>query len=209
MVDSRNHDGAGAALIAVVLIVLLVFAVSLYFGVMSFSATRRVLAAREQVALEQAESAKAAQRAVEGQADRDQEFADDATASSGAIADGEVRQVLQQQLDAWNAGDIEGFMQHYWKSDDVTFSSGGAMTRGWDATLEGYKQHYPSPEEMGQTTFDNLHISLLAPGAALVLGDWQLTRELDVIGGSFSLVLRRIDGRWVIVHDHTSRSPTP
>jgi hypothetical protein len=26
----------------------------------------------------------------------------------------------------------------------------------------------------------------------------------DAVGGTFTLIWRRIDGRWVIVHDHTS-----
>ena len=28
--------------------------------------------------------------------------------------------------------------------------------------------------------------------------------ESEPVGGNFTLVLRKIDGRWMIVHDHTS-----
>src|SRR5262245_32515366 len=42
-----------------------------------------------------------------------------------------VKAVLNAQEDAWNRGDVDAFMQHYWKSDDLTFSSGGQTTRGW------------------------------------------------------------------------------
>jgi ketosteroid isomerase-like protein len=30
--------------------------------------------------------------------------------------------------------------------------------------------------------------------------------ESEPASGNFSLVFRKIDGRWVIVHDHTSRA---
>jgi hypothetical protein len=62
---------------------------------------------------------------------------------------------------------------------------------------------------MGQLRFSQLEITLLGDAAALVLGRWQLTRPTSPVGGNFSLVLRRIDGRWLIIHDHTSRAQTP
>ena len=110
------------------------------------------------------------------------------------------------QADAWNRGDIDGFMEHYWKSDKLTFSSGGKTTRGWSSTKENYRRRYPTPERMGKVTFNELDITSLGDSAALVLGRWKLDRKQEPIGGNFSLVFRRLDGRWVIVHDHTSRA---
>jgi len=116
-----------------------------------------------------------------------------------------IEAVLTQQAEAWNKGDIAVFMEHYWKSDELTFSSGGQTTRGWQATKDNYIKRYPTREQMGRLTFTQLEIMPLENTAALVLGRWQLARESPV-GGNFSLVLRRIDGRWLIIHDHTSRS---
>ncbi|MCA9264926.1 MAG: nuclear transport factor 2 family protein [Planctomycetales bacterium] len=118
-----------------------------------------------------------------------------------------IHQVLNQQVLAWNGGDIEAFMEPYWRSDDLTFSSGGTTTRGWQATLDGYKQRYPTADDMGQLRFDGLEIQQLADNAALVRGDWHLDRSSGPIGGNFSLVFQRFDGQWFIVHDHTSRRP--
>jgi beta-aspartyl-peptidase (threonine type) len=118
-----------------------------------------------------------------------------------------IQAVLTQQADAWNKGDIAAFMEHYWKSDELTFSSGGQTTRGWQATKDNYLKRYPTREQMGQLTFSQLEITPLEPAAALVLGRWQLARESPV-GGNFTLVLRKLDGRWLIVHDHTSRTET-
>lgn len=124
---------------------------------------------------------------------------------------GAIEAVIRAQQEAWNGGDVAAFMEHYWKSDDLTFSSGGKTTRGWQATLAGYRERYPTREKMGRLTLNGLEITplgdraALEDSAALVLGRWKLDRESEPVGGNFTLVLRKIDGRWVIVHDHTSR----
>lgn len=126
-------------------------------------------------------------------------------ASQGGPASGnQIRLVLQRQAESWNAGDIEAFMEPYWRSPHLTFSSGGKVTRGWQATLDSYRKRYPTREAMGHLTFGDLEVTELGRGAALVLGRWHLQRE-EPVGGAFSLVLRREGSRWVIVHDHTSR----
>jgi beta-aspartyl-peptidase (threonine type) len=100
-------------------------------------------------------------------------------------------------------------MEHYWKSDELTFSAGGQTTRGWQNTLERYRQRYPTVEKMGRLTFDHLEVQPLDETAALVLGQWRLAREDDALDGNFSLIVRKLDGRWLIVHDHTSRAEKP
>ena len=111
--------------------------------------------------------------------------------------------MLEQQAQAWNAGDIDAFMAPYWHSPDLTFSSGGKVTRGWQATLDRYHQRYPTREAMGRLTFSDIEVTQPGPNVALVLGRWRLERA-EPIGGGFSLVLRKDGGHWVIIHDHTS-----
>lgn len=115
-----------------------------------------------------------------------------------------ITALLDRQQAAWNRGDIEGFMSDYWQSPDLTFSSGGKITRGFQGTLDRYRQRYPTAERMGKTTFSDLEIRTLDDGTALVLGRWSLEREGEQKGGNFSLVLRQIEGHWKIIHDHTS-----
>lgn len=117
-----------------------------------------------------------------------------------------IRAVLRDQSDAWNAGDVERFMEYYWKSDRLTFSSGGIVTRGWAETLANYRRRYPTPERMGTVRFDAIEVFPLGADAAMVLGEWHLEREPDALHGNFTLVFRKIDGRWLIIHDHTSRA---
>jgi ketosteroid isomerase-like protein len=115
-----------------------------------------------------------------------------------------IKQLLVEQVNCWNSKDLRGFMQGYWNSDELTFSSGGRTTRGWKATLERYQKRY-SPQVMGTLTFSDLEPQVLSSTVALVLGRWHLKKENnDDVHGNFTIVLRKIDGRWQIIHDHSS-----
>ena len=115
-----------------------------------------------------------------------------------------LTKIMKTQSAAWNKGDIDGFMQAYWKSEKLSFSAGGQTTRGWVATRDRYKKKYATKEKMGQLTFSDLEITLLSKDAALVLGRWKLVRKADAPSGNFSLVFRKLGDEWVIIHDHSS-----
>lgn len=95
-------------------------------------------------------------------------------------------------------------MQGYWKSDSLMFIGTRSVTFGWQPTLERYKKGYPSAEAMGNLTFTILSLQILSPESAYVIGKWRLTRTEDEIGGHFTLLWKKIDGKWLIVADHTS-----
>jgi beta-aspartyl-peptidase (threonine type) len=118
----------------------------------------------------------------------------------------EITALIKQQANDWNSGNIDAFMEVYWKSDQLTFSSSGEVTRGYHATLNRYKARYPTPQEMGTLTFTDLEFLPLSSAAMQVLGVWNLERD-QPIGGRFTLVFRRFPEGWRIVHDHTSKSP--
>jgi beta-aspartyl-peptidase (threonine type) len=111
--------------------------------------------------------------------------------------------ILATQQMAWNRGDIPRFMDAYWKDASLTFSSGGVTTRGWQSTLDRYQSKYPDRATMGSLTFESLESVQLDTHAALTLGVWKLDRDKPA-QGNFSLVWKRIDGTWKIVHDHSS-----
>ena len=115
-----------------------------------------------------------------------------------------VRAVLEAQRDAWNRGDIEGYMDGYARSTDTVFVSGDNVMRGWQSVLERYKKSYNSRERMGVLTFADLEITPLGKDAAVVLGRWHLRRANDEPHGRFTLILRKTRKGWKIVHDHTS-----
>lgn len=127
--------------------------------------------------------------------------------ATGTFADDakDIRQVLDDQVAAWNKGDLEGFMKGYWKSKDLTFVSGKDKTRGWDETLARYKKRYQAEGmEMGKLAFSDMQVEALAPGVALVTGQWELTLSKEKVGGRYTLLFKKFEEGWRIVHDHTS-----
>ena len=123
---------------------------------------------------------------------------------AGNQSDPKIRSVLDSQVVAWNAGDIEGFMQGYWKSDELVFVSPKGETRGWQPTLDRYKQRYPTREKMGHLQFSDLVIRPIAADSAEVTGRWSVQTTTTHATGGFTLDMRRINDHWVIVKDHTT-----
>ena len=116
----------------------------------------------------------------------------------------EIADMLHTQDGAWNRGDIPAFMEDYIKSDDLRFASGGTVQRGWQGTLDRYLKRYPDRAAMGKLAFTDMEIDVLSDNAAMVFARWELTREHDKPGGLFTLLVKKINGKWVIVSDHTS-----
>jgi len=121
-----------------------------------------------------------------------------------AKAGADIRKVMDEQTAAWNRGDIDGFMQGYWKSENLVFVSGDNVTKGWQPTLDRYKKNYDSREKMGTLTFSGLTINVLNKEWAIVLGSWSLARAKDTPHGKFTLIFRKFKDGWRVVHDHTS-----
>lgn len=116
----------------------------------------------------------------------------------------DIARVIFDQQNAWNKGDIEGYMQGYIKSDSLRFASGGNVSYGWKTTLDRYEKGYPDKETMGELTFSNIDIEFISKDAALVFGKWELERSSDHPWGLFTLLFKRTENGWKIVHDHTS-----
>lgn len=122
---------------------------------------------------------------------------------------GDIAALLQDQAAAWNAGDIDTFMETYWKSDKLRFASGGDVTYGWQETLDGYKARYDTPEKMGKLTFSGLDIKVLSDQYALAFGHWKLDRKEGPLEGIFTLLLENRPEGWRIIADHTSEALLP
>lgn len=115
-----------------------------------------------------------------------------------------VTQILQSQTTDWNKGDLEAFMQPYWKSDSLMFIGKAGITYGWENTLLGYKKGYPNKATMGILKFEILQVKQLDTSFITMVGKWHLTRSAGNVGGHFSLLWKKINGLWVIVMDHSS-----
>ena len=117
----------------------------------------------------------------------------------------QIRSVLEEQQECWNAGDIECFMQGYWNSDKLVFIGKNGLTYGWEKVLSNYQQNYPDRAAMGQLAFEIKILEPLGHDHWFMVGGWNLAREeAEDLGGHFSLIWRRLGDEWVIVSDHSS-----
>lgn len=116
-----------------------------------------------------------------------------------------IKEAMQKQQEAWNSFDIEGFMSYYWKSDSLKFIGSKGITYGWQKTLDNYKKGYPSKEAMGELTFENIEFKQVSKKYIYVIGKWHLKRkEGNNVGGHYTLLWEKINGKWLIIIDHTS-----
>jgi beta-aspartyl-peptidase (threonine type) len=118
-----------------------------------------------------------------------------------------IEGVIATQQKDWNEGNVDAFLRGYWHSEELTFSGSQGISRGWDGVRERYNKSYPDRPSMGKLDFSSLEFRGLGPNAALVLGQWHLTREKGDVGGVFSLVFQRVPEGWKIIHDHTRVIP--
>ena len=115
-----------------------------------------------------------------------------------------VRAVIDAQCEAWNRGDVAGYMDGYARSPNTVFVSGDEVTRGWQTVLDRYKKNYDSREKMGTLSFSVLEIRPMGTQTVIALGSWRLRRANDEPHGKFTLIFRKTKQGWRIVHDHTS-----
>jgi uncharacterized protein (TIGR02246 family) len=119
----------------------------------------------------------------------------------------DVRAVLRNSEEAWNRGDLTAFASYYEDSPETTFIGHEVVRGGVQAILARYRRTYPTLESMGKLAFSNIEVRTLAPGVALVTGEFHLERTAAGGGnaaGRYTLILRQTPAGWKIIHDHTS-----
>ena len=116
----------------------------------------------------------------------------------------EILGMMAAQSEAWNRGDLAAFMDGYWENDSLVFIGSKGLTYGRDATLANYQLRYPDRTAMGTLTFDILQLRATGKRHAFMIGRWHLSRTVGDLSGHFSLLWQKINGKWVIVADHSS-----
>jgi uncharacterized protein (TIGR02246 family) len=115
-----------------------------------------------------------------------------------------IRDILAEQTAAWNRGNIDDFMKGYWNSDSLMFIGQNGVTYGYQNTLMNYKKNYSTADKMGTLTFDLIKVQRLSDDYYFVVGKWRLKRNAGDVGGHYDLIFRKINGKWVIISDHSS-----
>ncbi|CAM3652708.1 YybH family protein [Parendozoicomonas haliclonae] len=137
------------------------------------------------------------------------------TAQASTLIDSEtkaieqaVNGIWQQQATDWSKGDIEAYMEAYWKSDKLRFAFNNTIDYGWQTTLDGYRKAYKDKAAMGSLTFTPIEIQVFDDSNAIIFGRYRVDRlkngEPDVLEGLVTTQFRKIGGQWLIVSDHTS-----
>jgi ketosteroid isomerase-like protein len=116
----------------------------------------------------------------------------------------EILRILDNQITHWNQGNINRFMEGYWVSDSLMFIGKSGVTYGYQNTLNNYKKNYSDTAKMGKLKFDLLEVKRISGDAFFVVGKWHLKRSVGDVGGHYTLLFRKINGKWCIVADHSS-----
>src|ERR1700733_10579062 len=122
--------------------------------------------------------------------------------------DQQVYEVLLKMLDRWNAHDIEGHLDVYWKSQELLVVVGSEQFNGWQQLHDSYIHGYPGSTAMGFIRPGRIQVRLLKPDLALALTWWSVsfpTSKKPVQGNSV-MNLQKFDHGWKIVASHTSIS---
>ncbi|MBL7917139.1 MAG: DUF4440 domain-containing protein [Bacteroidia bacterium] len=114
-----------------------------------------------------------------------------------------ISSLMKEQENDWNNFNIDGFMKHYWNNDSLKFIGSKGITYGWKQTLANYKKNYSDKEKMGKLFFTNHLIEVIDNNNAIVCGNWKIKRKDSEIGGNYTLLWKKVNGKWVIVVDHT------
>ncbi|MBS1742719.1 MAG: nuclear transport factor 2 family protein [Bacteroidetes bacterium] len=115
-----------------------------------------------------------------------------------------IRDAMNAQVTSWNNGNLDEFMQTYWQNDSMMFVGKKGVTYGWQNTLNNYKKAYPDTASMGKLNFSLIEVKRLSVLYYHVTGKWQLTRTGGNLEGYFTLLFKKIKGKWLIVSDHSS-----
>ena len=113
-----------------------------------------------------------------------------------------IRATLRAQTAAWNEGNLDAFMETYWKDDNLVFVADDKVTKGWSAASRRYKDLYTDDDGLGRMSYNDMDVSMVTDDLAIVTGRYAHAGAEETDSGAFSLVMRQAGGVWRIVHDH-------
>jgi uncharacterized protein (TIGR02246 family) len=130
-----------------------------------------------------------------------------ATAPSATPPDAQqVYELLLKMLDRWNAHDIEGHLEVYWKSPELLVVVDSEQFNGWQQLHSSYINGYPDRNSMGYISPARIQVKLLKPDLALALTWWSITfpNSKQKVVGNTTMNLQKFDDGWKIVAAHSS-----
>ncbi len=121
----------------------------------------------------------------------------------------ELQGMLERAAGNWNRGDLDAFMSDYLPSDSTTYVGGRGLVRGPAAIRNSYARLFTGEVVRDSLSFTILDVDPVAPDVANLIARYILARRVGgrdsvTASGPTSLLVRRVEGRWRIGHDHSS-----
>ena len=116
----------------------------------------------------------------------------------------DIRDIFKAGCTAWNRGDLDAYLASYWDSDKTIWVSSGSLRRGRKAIVAAYKARFSTSQKMGRIDVAELEIDVLTTTDAIAFGRWMLVLEDESSEGFFTVQLKKLEGTWVYVSDHSS-----
>lgn len=110
--------------------------------------------------------------------------------------------VLEKQEADWNRGDLNAFLSAYWNSDTLVTVNVRGVQYGRDVLDRNMKRSFPDSASMGHLDYEVIHISLIGENDALLTGKWLRKNDKKFRGGYFSILMRKMNNRWIIISEH-------
>ena len=121
----------------------------------------------------------------------------------------EITQLFLKGYERWNAKDLDGYMEMFWKSPDVMDAIDNEVIWGWAALRAELMRGYPDRSAMGIVNSERLEIRILTPDLATAVNSWSMQFAKAKVLGTTVLMLRKFSEGWRIISAHTSSSEIP
>jgi uncharacterized protein (TIGR02246 family) len=118
----------------------------------------------------------------------------------------QIYEVLVKMYDRWNAHDIEGYLEVYWKSPELLVIVDSEQLNGWQQLHDSHVNGYPDRNAMGFIEPKRIQVKLFKPDLALALIWWSISfpGSKQKVVGNTTMNFQKFDSGWKVVAAHSS-----
>jgi ketosteroid isomerase-like protein len=121
----------------------------------------------------------------------------------------EITTLILKGYDRWNAQDLDGYMEMFWKSPDLVYTVDNEVTWGWAELRAALLRAYPNRSAMGTINSERLQVRVLTSDLATAVNSWSMQFPKVKLVGTSLVTLRKFSEGWRVISDHTSSSEIP
>jgi hypothetical protein len=121
----------------------------------------------------------------------------------------EITDLILKGYDRWNARDLDGYMEMFWRSSDLVYAVDNEVTWGWADLRAELLRGYPDRTAMGVATSEGLEIRVLTADFATAVNSWSMQFPKVKVLGTSVVMLRKFSVGWRIICGHSTSSEIP